>query len=55
MKEIIPEILKRNTGPFLFLLIAGLLCLTLPEDARVEAVYLVIGAALTRVKRTDAK
>lgn len=55
MKEILPEILKRNLGPFLFLAIAGALCLTLPTEARIEAVYLVIGAALTRVKRTDSK
>ena len=55
MREVIPDIMKKNTGPFIFLLVAGLLCLTLPEEAKVEAVYLVIGAALTRVKRTDSK
>lgn len=55
MREIIPDILKKNAGPLTFLVVAGLLCLALPLDARVEAIYLVIGAALTRVKRTDSK
>lgn len=53
MKEAIVEILKANLGPLVFLLVGAALCLILPGDNRVEAVYLVIGAALTRVKRTD--
>ena len=45
------EIIKGNLGPVVFLLIAGGLCFLLPADGRNEAVFLIIGAALTRVKR----
>jgi len=51
MKEIITELIKLNAGPLIFLALAGGLCLILPEGKSVEAIYLVIGAALTRVKR----
>ena len=51
--NILMSILKENGGPIIFLSIAGLLCLILPEAKLTEAVYMVIGAALTRVKRTD--
>ena len=47
------EFIKANLGPVVFLLIAGGLCMALPLDKRVEGIYLVVGAALTRVKRTD--
>jgi len=50
----IQDILKANIGPLVFLLIAGGLCMLLPMDKRAEAIYLVIGAALTRVKRVHA-
>ena len=53
MKEVLINFIQTNAGPLLFLIIAGLLCLLLPTDKSVEAIYLVIGAALTRVKRTD--
>jgi len=52
-KEIIVEIFKVNTGPFLFILVAGCLCFLLPPDVRKDPLLLIIGAALTRVKRTD--
>ena len=54
MKEVIISLLKTNAGPLAFLIVAGALCLALPEGKSVEAIYLVIGAALTRVKRTDS-
>jgi len=53
MTETIRKVFEVNLGPLLFLIIAGLLCLALPEAKSVEAIYLVIGAALTRIKRTD--
>lgn len=49
-KGFLKEVLKANLSPFLFLIIAGVMCFLLPAEARNEAVYLVIGAALTRVK-----
>ena len=51
MKEELAELAKGNLGPLVFIIIAGLLCLVLPAESRNEAVFLVIGAALTRVKR----
>ena len=51
MKEIFIEFIRDNLGPLAFLIVAGLLCILLPEAKSVEAIYLVIGAALTRVKR----
>ena len=51
MKNAIIEILKANAGPLVFIVIAGGLCWLLPIESRTEAIYLVIGAALTRVKR----
>lgn len=51
MKAEVYELLKGNLGPLVFILIAGALCLLLPSESRNEAVFLVIGAALTRVKR----
>ena len=51
MKETFIEIIKSNLGPLLFLILAGSLCILLPDANSVEAIYLVIGAALTRVKR----
>ena len=51
MKEFLIDILKTNLAPLAFLIIASMLCLLLPEAKIVEAVYLVIGAALTRVKK----
>jgi len=53
MKNILADILKANLGPVIFIGIAGALCTLLPTDKAVEAIYLIIGAALTRVKRTD--
>ena len=52
-KKILMELVKANLGPVLFLMIAGGLCMVLPMDKRVEGIYLVVGAALTRIKRTD--
>ena len=49
------EILKDNIAPFAFLMVAGLMCLMLPDAKSTEAIYLVIGAALTRVKRVNSK
>ena len=53
--DLFKGLIKANAGPLAFLTIAGLMCLLLPQDKVVEAVYLIIGAALTRVKRTDNK
>lgn len=53
--SVFKDLIKANAGPLAFLTIAGLMCLLLPQDKVVEAVYLIIGAALTRVKRTDNK
>jgi hypothetical protein len=39
-----------SLGPLIFLFAAGGACFLLPPEARKEAVYLVIGAAITRVK-----
>lgn len=39
-----------SVGPLIFLVAAGAACFLLPPDSRKEAVYLVIGAAITRVK-----
>ena len=40
-----------SIGPLIFLFAAGAACfLLLPPDQRKEAAYLVIGAAITRVK-----
>jgi hypothetical protein len=55
MKSVLVDLIKTNAGPLVFILVAGALCFALPTDKSVEAIYLVIGAALTRVKRTDAK
>jgi len=38
-------------GPLLFILIAGGLCFLLPEDDIAKGIFMVIGAALTRVRR----
>jgi len=38
-------------GPFLFILIAGGLCFLLPEADISKGIFMVIGAALTRVRR----
>ena len=53
MKEELVDFITANLGPFLFLIVAGALCLLLPVEKRAEAIYLVIGAALTRVKRVN--
>ena len=53
MKEVFTELIKSNLGPIVFLTMAGILCFILPEGNSVEAIYLVIGAALTRVKRVS--
>lgn len=53
MKEVLVDFVKTNFGPLLFITVASALCVLLPTDKAVEAIYLVIGAALTRVKRTD--
>lgn len=53
MKEMFVDFIKTNLGPLAFLLVAAGLCYMLPQDKAVEAIYLVIGAALTRIKRTD--
>lgn len=53
MKDTITEIMKVNAGPLVFLICAGLLCLAIPTESRSQAVSIVIGAALTRVKRVD--
>jgi hypothetical protein len=55
MREEIVNTLKANFGPLVFLVVAGLLCMLLPIDSpeRSTTLTLVIGAALTRVKRTD--
>jgi len=53
MNEIIISFLKTNAGPVVFISVAAILCYLLPAENRSEAIYLVIGAALTRVKRTD--
>jgi len=42
-------------GPLLFILIAGGLCLLLPEDDIAKGIFMVIGAALTRVRRVPSK
>ena len=55
MKKALTDIIKANFGPLIFLLIAGGLCSLLEPAKATEAIYLVIGAALTRVKRTDPK
>lgn len=47
------DILSKNIGPIMFLLLAGGACMLLPMEARKDPLLLVIGAALTRVKRTD--
>ncbi|HUV84440.1 MAG TPA: hypothetical protein VMV86_01960 [Methanosarcinales archaeon] len=39
-----------SAGPLIFLAVAAGACFLLPPEARKEAVYLVIGAAITRVK-----
>ena len=53
MIETLKKVVEVNLGPLLFLSISALLCLALPEAKSTEAIYLVIGAALTRIKRTD--
>lgn len=55
MKEILASFIKVNAGPLAFLLIAWGLCSLLPQEEAKAAIYLVIGAALTRVKRTDGE
>lgn len=52
MKDTLVDFVKNNLGPFLFLALAGSMCILLPQDKIADALYLVIGAALTRVKRT---
>ena len=37
-------------GPFIFLLVAGGLCFLLPEADIAKGIFMVIGAALTRVR-----
>ena len=53
-KKVLLEILKANLGPVIFLMIAGGFCQLLPEKDQGPTTCLVVGAALTRVKRTDA-
>ncbi len=53
MNEEIKKFISANAGPLTFLMIAALLCWMLPVEKSVEAIYLVIGAALTRVKRAS--
>ena len=38
-------------GPFLFILVAGGLCFLLPTADISKGIFMVIGAALTRVRR----
>jgi len=38
-------------GPFIFIAIAGGLCFILPEADIAKGIFMVIGAALTRVRR----
>ena len=47
------ELLKANIVPIVFLLIAGGLCMLLPAADQKDPLLLVIGAALTRVKRVN--
>jgi len=42
-------------GPLLFILIAGGLCFLLPEGDIAKGIFMVIGAALTRVRRIPSK
>jgi len=42
-------------GPLLFILIAGTLCLLLPDADIAKGIFMVIGAALTRVRRVPSK
>lgn len=42
-------------GPLLFILIAGGLCFLLPEGDVAKGIFMVIGAALTRVRRVPTK
>jgi len=45
------ELLRSNAGPLIFLIIAGTLAYFIPESAdKTKALFMVIGAALTRVK-----
>jgi len=38
-------------GPFIFIVVAGVLCFLLPEADIAKGIFMVIGAALTRVRR----
>ena len=38
-------------GPFIFIAVAGGLCFILPEADISKGIFMVIGAALTRVRR----
>ena len=42
-------------GPLLFIVIAGGLCFLLPEKDIAKGIFMVIGAALTRVRRVPNK
>lgn len=53
MTEAFIDLVKTNAGPIAFLMVASGLCFMLPMEVRENAIYMVIGAALTRVKRTD--
>lgn len=52
MQETILKLLDTNLTPLLFLIVASVLCYLIPEAAREKAIYMVIGAALTRVKKS---
>ena len=42
-------------GPFIFVAVAGGLCFLLPEGDISKGIFMVIGAALTRVRRIPSK
>ena len=42
-------------GPFIFIAVAGGLCFLLPEGDVSKGIFMVIGAALTRVRRIPTK
>lgn len=45
------DLVKSNAGPLIFLAIAGTLAYFIPEAGdKTKALFMVIGAALTRVK-----
>ncbi len=53
MVEELKNALRVNIAPIIFLVIAGALCFVLEPDVRKDPILLIIGAALTRVKRTE--